>query len=181
MSTADDTDYWNQWSSTAIERYESLRPFVSWSPIVGQTTGGITTLGWDGRFTADAPVPRWLREATSGLLQRPDSSTLQLARIYDAIDWPALLAAHPGEVEVDLSYAPVTSWAGVCAAWTVLTAEGYVPALDVQLGVDSAANLAIAPTTLYCTVADAQVRDHVTTALGVGYGSDPDLAGWWWS
>ncbi|WP_158886224.1 hypothetical protein [Amycolatopsis anabasis] len=89
------------------------------------------------RFTAAAPVPRWLARATDGLLLAPEAPALQIARIWDRVEWPRLLAEHSEDLVVA---GPVGAggprWEALLHAWQILDDADHRPALDVDLDVD---------------------------------------------
>ncbi|SFQ31313.1 hypothetical protein [Amycolatopsis rubida] len=121
-----DDDYWSQWSPAAHDRYEQIMACME--PVTG----------WPGRYrlTGDAPVPRWLRDVTAGLLLPPEAPTLQFARVWDRVDWPALLAEHGDDLIVAGTVgAGGPHWTGVLQAWRLLENAGHAPQLDVDLEV----------------------------------------------
>ncbi|WP_067722884.1 hypothetical protein [Nocardia yamanashiensis] len=162
-----ETDFLAQWSPAAHTRFDALTDAID-----------------DGTFTTGADVPDWLRTATAGLLMFPEAGGLQLARVYDPVDWPTLLDQHPGEVTVgigDTGYGPAElTWDMVVAAYRALETAGYTPCLDVDLALDYDATLQIQPTILYCDCDDTALRARVSTLLGgIEYLADADWYGGW--
>ncbi|ATY17111.1 hypothetical protein CU254_41785 (plasmid) [Amycolatopsis sp. AA4] len=124
-----DDEYWSQWSPAAHARHERImdrmKRATHWPPRY--------------RLADDAPVPKWLREATDGLLCPPEAPTLQFARVWDRVDWPTLVAEHGDDLVVAGTVgAGGPHWAGVLRAWQVLEDAGHAPELDVDLSVDFA-------------------------------------------
>ncbi|MEW1881026.1 hypothetical protein AB0O58_15150 [Rhodococcus sp. NPDC080181] len=83
----------DRWSAHAYARYRELTGRIDWPRPDG-------CLSYGGSFTQRVEVPAWLREVTAGSLTTPESPDLCVARVHDPIDWPTLLAAYPGDLEL---------------------------------------------------------------------------------
>ncbi|MGB3352645.1 MAG: hypothetical protein WBB00_07710 [Mycobacterium sp.] len=135
--------YWAKWSPRAHRRFTELRSHVDWTSIDGDERG---------RFTADADVPDWLREATAGALTGRNSAelaaSLLLARTNAPIPWPSLLAAYPGEVALptgDAAARRQATWPEIAEAFETIESAGLTAYLDVGLEVDQDGGLLLEP------------------------------------
>lgn len=164
--------YLSQWSEQAHERFAAFDETIE----IGRDDTGES-------FAGHADVPDWLRTATAGLLQPPEAGAFQIARVWDRIDWPTLIAQHPGEVTIGIGstgYGPAElTWEMVVTAFRALEQAGFAPALDVDLVVDVDATLMLQPSVLYCAGTDTGLQARVSELLG-GIGYDDFHPGWSW-
>lgn len=151
------------------EWYAALTDQIEWSPTPDRVLAGTLMAGAPG-------IPDWLRTATAGLLRWPDSrQPFSFARVWDPIDWPALLEEHPGELKPNLPVIDSLTWDGLARAFRLLVAAGYKPWLDAHLEVHAV--LELCPFWLCCEQIDTATHPdlirEVTEALGGSISHDP--------
>lgn len=137
-SDLEEQKYWSRWSDTAYTKFDALRAAISWNE------------NEEGTFTADADVPDWLREATAGQLVPSGFPSLSLAMVWDPVDWPTLIEAHPGDLRllgegVNSTYVP---WEVISTAYRAIESAGRTPSLHVLLEIDFDGALSLEPGSL---------------------------------
>lgn len=174
--------YWSQWSNEDRELWGQIKRQIEWSVNSGSPQSGT--------FTEMAPgVPEWLRTATAGILRRPESPKLQLARVWDPLDWPTLLEEHPEELHPCLPGPRSLRWNGIAHAYRLLQIAGYQPYLDVDLDV-GAGKLWLTPTELRCRLINPSIHSDLSVAVTAALGGEilyqpklhgfDDAHGWEW-
>jgi len=163
----------DRWSAHAYARYRELTGRIDWPRPDG-------CLSYGGSFTQRADVPAWLREVTGGSLTTPESPELCVARVHDPIDWPTLLAAYPGDLELVVNEGnPELSltWELLVAVFESITAAGLTAYLDVDLGITAAGRLGLWP--MMVGSHDLEVFDLTPDSDGKTYhhyaGDHPEL------
>ena len=170
----------SQWPAEARAQYNELRQQICWNSDGPRPTG---------TFTDEANVPEWFRDVTAGLLRPPEAPTLQVARIWDPVDWPTLLANNPRRPAVSIGadgYGPTDlTWQMVADAYHILDDAGKTPSLDIDIEINAASELALAPTVLYCDALNPDLdRDliaRVDDSLDGQTSYNSDDGGWMWA
>lgn len=168
-----ETRYWGRWSPAAHERFDALKEAIQWQWV--HANHGI------GTFTSDADLPDWFREATAGHLLLPESPSLCLGRVWEPINWPTLIAEHPGDLSVLVSTGWTQehlTWDILVAAFRMIEAAGLTAFFDTNLEIDMDGALALLP----CGIGAAGIGEHpelvaaITAVLG---GIELDSHGFW--
>lgn len=162
-------EHLGRWSAAAHAKYAKVTAEIDWE---------------SRAFKKSADVPAWVRECTYGMLLYPEGPDLQLARLYDLIDWPALLAEHPGELVVGIGATgygyPGLTWEAVVAAHRQLDTAGCLPHLDVDLGFDEQGRLTLYPSVLYIGAPAGRSVVAQVDALLPDYPFSDVWPGWSW-
>lgn len=114
-----------------------------------QPDGADQYVGGDYLLGPASPLPTWFNTALFGIpLQASDGPYPEVARIWDAVDWPGLLDDHPEFLAIDhelndLNNAP--HWAQVRDTYTTVNAAGHIPMLDVAVSVSRDAKITLCP------------------------------------
>lgn len=126
----------------------SVAAFIRFSQLDDQILWTETEDGTEGAFVPEADVPAWFSEVTAGHLVLPFSPELCLARVWEPIDWPTLLAEHPGELSVLLGSGRTQehlSWDALVAAFRLIEASGKTAYVDVDIEIAGDGALALVP------------------------------------
>ncbi|MBP1054303.1 hypothetical protein J6397_29585 [Rhodococcus qingshengii] len=157
-----ETAYWGRWSPAAHDRFDALMETIQWRQADNFTLG---------TFTSAADVPAWFREATAGHLISADFPSLCLGRVWEPIDWPTLIAEHPGDLSVLVSDGWTRehlTWEMLVAAFRMIDAAGLTACFDATVEIDMDGALALLP----AGIGSNGIGEHpdlvagVTAALG---------------
>ncbi|SHS18419.1 Uncharacterised protein [Mycobacteroides abscessus subsp. abscessus] len=138
----------------------------------GQYRGGDYLLG------PHSAMPTWFNTALFGVpLQASDGPYPEVARIWNAVDWPGLVDDHPEFLTTDQAQtsSSAPNWARVRAAHAEVHAAGYIPMLDIALSVSRDARVTLCPLGLIVAhITDSRLIKAVSDILR-GVPADPDL------
>lgn len=130
---------------------------------------GLTEVpGGHGRLRADAPVPGWLHTALDGVDLYGPEIPGEWATCDAAIDWAALVAAHPDDLRPALELMEVNSspsWSATCQAVELLARRECAPRLWVALLVEPTGELSLYALGLFGDALDAENDADVITAV----------------